>query len=133
MSSTSTKPKVPAAPQILAILLLSLAATYPVSAQEHMANIGTRHFEMSMEMIPTADGNYVTVAPVVRTSSLSAGPAVKIYLNKIDENSNVIWSRRIAESPDGQHIPLSVVEIFDPSGNAVGYAVTGFEIGRAHV
>ena len=115
-------------PIMLILILLSVAVTEPLSAQEHMANLGTRHFEMSMEMTPTADGNFVTVGPVVRNNSLVGGSAVKIYLNKIDEDSQVIWSRRIAESPDGQHVPLSVVEVTDPNGSAAGYAITGFDL-----
>ncbi len=128
MSSTSPKPRVPAARfYFLCLLYLSLSFTSSLPAQEHMANLGTRHFELSMEMIPTSDGNYVTVAPVIRSSFPTAGPSVKIYLNKVDENSNVIWSRTIARFPDGQHVPLSVVEMHDAAGSAIGYAVTGFD------
>jgi hypothetical protein len=126
MSSTSKTIKVLAAP-ILALLTFSMTLTVPAFAQEHMANLGTRGFELSMEMIPTADGHYVTVAPIIQANSTTTGPSVKIYLNKIDEHSNVIWSRKIAQFPNGQHIPLSVTEMHDAAGNAVGYAVTGFD------
>ena len=40
--------------------------TSSLSAQGFMKNLGTRGFEMSMEMTPTSDGNYVTVGPVTR-------------------------------------------------------------------
>ena len=55
MSSTSKTIKVLAAP-ILAMLTFSMTLTVPAFAQEHMANLGTRGFALSMEMTPTAVG-----------------------------------------------------------------------------
>ena len=93
MSSLTPKPKVLAA-QLFSLMLVGLLTFSPVAAQEHMANFGTNNFELSMEMIPTTDGNYVTVSPIMNFNVTNAGLGIKIYLSKVDEGSNVIWSRK---------------------------------------
>jgi len=90
MSSSTPKPKVLAA-HLISLMLLGLFTFSSVNAQEHMANFGTSNFELSMEMIPTTDGNYVTVSPIMNFNVTNAGLGIKIYLSKVDENSNVIW------------------------------------------
>ena len=57
--------------------------TSSLSAQGFMKNLGTRGFEMSMEMTPTSDGNYVTVGPVTRRPGIALAPGLDIYLNKV--------------------------------------------------
>ena len=130
MSSSNLQRFVPAS-RLLGFLLLVLGLALPISAQEHMSNFGTSGFEISMEMTPTSDGNYVTVSPVIRFNT-TTGPQVKIYLNKIDGNSDIIWSRKIGQMPSnnqpGHQFPLSVVEMHDDSGAAIGYAVTGHNL-----
>ncbi|NCG12175.1 MAG: hypothetical protein GWP38_02380 [Planctomycetia bacterium] len=130
MSSSNPQRFMPAS-RLLGFLLLILGMSMPVMAQEHMSNFGTPGFEMSMEMTPTSDGNYVTVSPVIRFNT-TAGPQLKIYLNKIDDNSDVIWSRKIGQMPTnnqpGNQLPLSVVEMVDAAGTAIGYAITGYNL-----
>lgn len=116
------------AARFLSWLLIGIFFAVPITAQEHMANLGTSNFEMSMEMIPTSDGNYVTVSPMMNVSFTSPGLGIKIYLNKIDENSNVIWSRRIGQFPAINQFPTSVTEMIDTAGNSIGYAVTGVSL-----
>ena len=81
MSSLAPKPKVLAA-QLFSLMLVGLLTFSPVAAQEHMANFGTNNFELSMEMIPTTDGNYVTVSPIMNFNVTNAGLGIKIYLSK---------------------------------------------------
>jgi hypothetical protein len=95
-------------------------------AQVYMKNLGTRGIEVSLEMTPTSDGNYVTVGPVTRPPTM--GPGLDIYLNKVDPAGVLIWSRQIAEvgaNGSGRSVPLSITETFDASGAATGFAVTG--------
>ena len=130
MSSITPKPKVLAA-HLISLMILSLFTISPVTAQEHMANFGTNNFELSMEMIPTTDGNYVTVSPIMNFNVTNAGLGIKIYLSKVDENSNVIWSRKIGQFPSVNQFPISVTEVVDDAGGPIGYAITGINIQAA--
>ena len=102
--------------------------TSTLSAQGFMKNLGTRGFEMSMEMTPTSDGNYVTVGPVTRRPGIDLAPGLDIYLNKVTPGGGLIWSRQIIEvsqSGPGRSFPRSVTETFNAAGESTGFAVTG--------
>ncbi len=114
---------------IFSLLTVATFSTSNLSAQVHMTNLGTRGLELSLEMTPTSDGNYVTVGPVIRRS-LTSGAAVgiDIYLNKVDGSGALIWSSQIAQiGPQGigNSFPLSVTETIDATGVVSGFAVTG--------
>ena len=113
---------------IFSLLAVATFSSNNLSAQVHMTNLGTRGFEMSLEMTPTSDGNYVTVGPVIRRSPIGAWVGIDIYLNKVDGDGASIWSRQIAQfGPQGfgSSFPLSVTETIDSTGAVSGFAVTG--------
>ena len=113
---------------IFSLLTVATFSTSNLSAQVHMTNLGTRGFELSLEMTPTSDGNYVTVGPVIRRSPIGAWLGIDIYLNKVDGAGVLIWSRQIAQfGPQGfgSSFPLSVTETTDASGATSGFAITG--------
>ena len=111
----------------IAALVLALGfGASDLFAQAYMKNLGTRGFEISTEMTPTYDGNYVTVGPVTRPRGMQ--PGLDIYLNKVDAAGTLIWSREIAQvGPQGlgRSFPLSVTEVRSSSGEPHGYAITG--------
>jgi len=113
---------------IFSLFTVALISSGNLSAQVHMTNLGTRSFEMSLEMTPTSDGNYVTVGPVIRRAVTHAAIGIDIYLNKVDGAGGLIWSREIAQFGTqgmGHSFPLSVTETVDSAGNATGFAITG--------
>lgn len=114
----------------LSALALMLSPTSQLYAQVHMTNLGTPGFELSLEMTPTHDGNYVTVGPVFTSSQTSGFAGLYIYLNKVDDAGNLIWSKEILEidslAGTRNSFPLSVTEMRDTvNGAPTGYAITG--------
>ena len=110
----------------LVFCMSAVALTSSLSAQVFMKNLGTTRFELSVEMTPTSDGNYVTVGPVRRGPNMP--PGFDLYLNKVTPTGVLIWSRQIVEIDPaglGNTFPQSVTETFDPSGAPTGFAVTG--------
>ena len=117
---------------LLAFVLGSVSFTH-LDAQQYMKHLGTKESEHSNEMIPTSDGNYVTVGPVTRPTSQGRGS--DIYLNKVTPAGVLLWSRRIVDAtndPLGSSVPLSVTETFTgdgPTGDLQsvpsGFAITG--------
>ncbi len=116
-------------PPSLSIAFLALLLFFPTTtldAQHYMKNLGTRGLEISLEMTPTSDGNFVTVGPVTRPPN--APPGVDIYLNKVDPLGNLIWTQRVVEfsgADPGNAIPFSITETTDAAGNSNGFALTG--------
>ncbi len=109
----------------LSFLLLAMLPATTLYSQVYMKSLGTRGSEISLEMTPTSDGNYVTVGPVTRPPGAPAG--FDIYLNKIDPDGNLIWTQRIVETTgqgSGKAVPVSVTETFS-AGVSSGFAVTG--------
>ncbi len=110
----------------LSFLLLAMLPATTLYSQVYMKSLGTRGSEISLEMTPTSDGNYVTVGPVTRPPG--APPGFDIYLNKVSPGGTLIWTRQILESNVqgfGKSVPISVTETFDTSGTSSGFAVTG--------
>ncbi len=114
----------------LSLTFVAFLPSAHLAAQVHMTNLGTTGFELSLEMTPTHDGNYVTVGPVFVSNATNGFSGLFIYLNKVDGAGNLIWSKEILEinSQGGPNnsFPLSVTEMIDAAnGAAIGYAVTG--------
>jgi len=109
----------------LSFLLFAMLPATTLYSQVYMKSLGTRGSEISLEMTPTSDGNYVTVGPVTRPPG--GPPGFDIYLNKVSPGGNLIWTRQILESNVqgfGNAVPVSVTETFS-AGVSSGFAVTG--------
>ena len=123
--SQRTKLGSPVGVVLLAFLVYASSFT-DLGAQQYMKNLGTRELEVSTEMTPTSDGNYVTVGPVLRPRS--QGPGFDIYLNKVTPAGGLLWSRKIVDAtndPLGSSFPTSVTETSDANNGPTGFAITG--------